>query len=345
MKTLANAFAAVVVLSLMLVPAALGQGTDVDVGTDKRAQTGMKFLTVSLDPRASAMGGAILAEPRGSSVSMFYNPASMARMANKFHANLGQTQYIVDIDYNSFGVAYKPAEGQYGVFGISLINVDYGDYYRTVRADNEQGFLELGTYSPTALAAGLGYARSFADRFSVGAHFKYVYQNLGSHATSRSDGGDLQYTDYDIGSLAVDFGILYETGFRSLTIAMNVRNFSQELSYVRENFEMPLEFQIGVSMDVVNLTGFNSDLHALKLGVDAARPRDYVEHLEFGLEYIFMDILSLRSGMQQAAEEQGLSLGAGLQYDIQGLGFSADYAYTDFGIFSNVNQLAVQLYF
>ena len=45
----------------------------------KLAQTGMKFLNVSLDARASAFGDAYTSLETKSS-AVFYNPASMARL-------------------------------------------------------------------------------------------------------------------------------------------------------------------------------------------------------------------------------------------------------------------------
>ena len=180
------------VLALTLAPAALGQQTvtpDTNVETEKRAQTGFKFLSTSIDARAAALGGALTAEIDGSSVSMFYNPASMAGMDGSFHANLSQLQFISDINYNIASVAYRPGGGNYGVFGLSLTAVDYGEFIGTIRANNEAGFIETGLFSPTALAVGVGYARSFSDRFSAGAHIKYAFQDFdGSFATSTTGG-------------------------------------------------------------------------------------------------------------------------------------------------------------
>src|SRR5690554_7066388 len=45
----------------------------------KLAQTGMKFLNMSVDARVSAFGDAVTSL-ENNSVSMFYNPASMARL-------------------------------------------------------------------------------------------------------------------------------------------------------------------------------------------------------------------------------------------------------------------------
>jgi len=329
---------------------------DTEVETEKRAQTGMKFLSTSVDARATAVGGAMTAEMEGSSTSLFYNPASMAGMPGSFHASASVLSFITDINYNVASVAYRPGGGNYGVVGLSVISVDYGDFIGTIRANNEQGFVETGTYSPTALAVGLGYARAFSDRFAAGAQVKYVYQNIGDDFVTTQDfdaqtggtfnsGAVTSTENYSKGTVAFDFGIVYHTGFRSLVIAMNARNFSQELSYVRERFELPLTFQIGMAFNLMDLTSMDPNTHALMLRVDAQRPRDFTEHVKFGLEYSFMQIAFLRAGFEQlgVSEEQGVSLGAGLRFNVQSIRFGADYAYTDFGLFGDVNRFGLQI--
>ncbi|MDE2731876.1 MAG: PorV/PorQ family protein [Bacteroidota bacterium] len=340
-------------LAILVLPAvAYGQSgltPDTDVTTQKRAQTGMKFLSTSVDARASALGSALTAEMVGSSSSMFYNPASMAFMPGRFHASAGMLSWIADISYNQASVAFRPGGStNYGVVGVSFVGVDYGDFIGTVRANNEAGFVETGSYTPSAMAVGLGYARSFGDRFSAGGNLKLVFQNLGDgFATSQNfETGVVATTEsYEANTVAYDFGIVYATGFESLVIGMSARNFAQELTYVRERFELPLTFQIGVSMDVVDLTSLDPDMHALQLHVDAQRPRDFSEHLRFGLEYTFMGIVSLRGGFEQAgvSEEQGLSAGAGLQYTFGGFDVGANYTFTDFGVFGSVSRIGIQV--
>lgn len=334
-------------LVLAFAPATYAQdvNAETEVETRKRAQTGMKFLSLSVDARSTAMGEAVTAETQGTSTAMFYNPASMAWMEGTFSASFGQSQFITDINYNVASIAYRPS-GNLGVFGLSLTSVDYGDFLQTVRADNEAGYLDLGTYSPTALAIGLGYARAFSDRFSAGIHLKYALQDLGTHVLQRNATGGFDTESYDVSTIAGDFGIVYQTGYKSLVIAMSVRNFSRELTYVRENFELPLTFQIGFRMNMMDFTSLDPSQHAFNLAVDAQRPRDFTEHFKVGGEYTFMNILSLRAGMAQAvSEEQGLSLGAGVKYNVDNIRFGADYAYTDFGIFGDVNRFAINVGF
>lgn len=349
MKRLITLFLMLAVV--VFVPQARGQEVpDVDeMETDKLAQTGFKFLSVSTDARAAAMGDAITARDDGSAISLFYNPASMAYLPGSFSLAASQTQWIAEIDYNSAAVAYAPMDGAWGVFGLSFVSVNYGDFIGTVRADNEQGYEEfsdigLANPSPTAFAVGLGYARALTDRFSVGGHIRYAKQDLDDAIQSRREGG-YNTVENSMSTYTFDLGVLYRTGFRSLTFAMDVRNFSRELQYVEENFELPLTFRIGVAMDLLDLSSMDPNVHSLRVGIDAERPRDFAENLKIGGEYVFMNTLALRAGYTFPTDEQGVSLGAGLQQNFSGIGFGADYAYTTFGVFDAVHRVALRLNF
>ena len=114
----------------------------------------MKFLSTPLDARAAGMADAQTALQLGAA-AMFYNPASMAQMDDKINVTAGHLQWIADITYNSAGVAFRPSDGRYGIVGLHMSAVDYGEFRETIIADNEDGFLSLGTYSPTSISAGI----------------------------------------------------------------------------------------------------------------------------------------------------------------------------------------------
>ena len=335
-------------VSLLLSTNAVYAQADLNVieNPKKLGQTGMQFLTVPVNPRAAALAGAMTATESGGSVSLFYNPATMTNLSGTADLSFAQSKWIADIDYNQAGAAFKPAGGRYGVIGLSFLSVDYGSIQETVRADNESGYLDIGTYQPTAMAIGLGYARSLTNIFDVGGQVKYVTQSLGQSPMSAEVDdatGDVEYVreGNSVNSLAFDFGVVYRTGFRSLVLAMDVRNFSQEITYRREEFELPLVFQIGVSMDVMDLTNLGRDMHGLVLYVDASHPRSYSEQLKLGAEYLLANTLALRAGYRYPTDEPEFNVGIGVQQKFGNLGFSFDYAYTQFGVFGNINRLGV----
>jgi hypothetical protein len=325
------------VLAAAVTPDALAQQTN----QDKRAQTGMKFLQVSADPRAAGMASAMTALEGGSSM-LFYNPAGMARLETNGDVMVGLAQWIADINYNFGSFAFRPFGGRYGVIGVSATWVDYGEMQETIRADNEDGFIDIGTFQPLAYSFGLGYAAAVSDVFSVGGQVKYVGQDLGSSIMNTN----LDRQDNRANVLAFDFGVLYKTGFRSLNFAVSARNFSPEVTFEEESFELPLTLLIGVSMDVLDLYPVGAPgMHSLLVGLEAANPRDFSEQIKLGGEYTFMNTFALRAGYAFPTDQEGISLGAGLRQQFAGLGFAADYAYTDFGIFSAVHRIAVKLSF
>lgn len=337
-----------VVLGLVVVFAAFAayaQSTEEGPSPDnierqKLAQTGMKFLSISVDPRAAAMGNAMTAV-EGSSVAMFYNPASMAGLDGNFQAMLGYNQWIADITYNSGAAAYAPGDGRYGVFGVSVMAVDYGELQETVRSNNKSGYRKTGSYSPSAAAIGVGYARALTNRFSIGGHLRLARQVLGSAPVSMDESEQVVRREYAQNAIVSDFGILYRTGFRSLIFAMSVRNFSKEYTYAEESFELPLTFQAGVSMDVTDFTDFNANTHSFLISLDTIRPRDYQQYVRAGGEYHFMEMFALRGGYSFPQDEEGLSLGAGIKVSPGNIDIGADYSYTEFGVFGSINRIAL----
>lgn len=310
----------------------------------KLAQTGMKFLSVPLDARASAMSGAFTAM-QDKSISLLFNPSTMAQMQGRADFALGQVKWIGDINYAFATAAFSPFRGKFGVFGISLLNVDYGMMNNTILADNEQGFLDLGEFNPTAYSIGFGYAKALSDRFSAGGQVKYVYQSLGGGVVGFHPDESPYTQNFEVDVFAFDFGVLYHTGFKSLSFGISVRNFSQEITYIKESFQLPMTFEMGLSMNILDLSSFSSENHKLLLAIDASHPRDYGEQLDMGLEYTFLNTVSLRAGYSSPTDEQGFCAGAGLQQSYKDFGLHIDYAYTDFGIFKEVHRFTFKFSF
>jgi hypothetical protein len=307
----------------------------------KLAQTGMKFLSVGTDPRATAIGEAMTAV-EGYSSSMFYNPAGMAWTNNFVDFSLGKNNWIADIKHTFGSVAFSPFHGDWGVIGLTLHSVDYGEMQETIRWDNEQGFLDIGTFKPTAFMIGIGYARALSDRFAVGGNVKYVTQSLGGGTIAASSSDNLNKVDNTTNVLAFDFGILYKTGFKSLNFGMTVRNFSREIRYQKESFQLPLIFRIGLSLDILDFFPVDKETHAFLLSADATHPRDYPEQINIGGEYVFMQTFALRGGYMLNNDEYGVTYGLGVHRLVGDFRLGIDYSYVPFGIFDGVHRFSFQ---
>ena len=331
----------VLLLQGLLVSALLSQA--------KLAQTGFNFLSVGTDARATGMGEAFTTI-EGSSTSLFYNPAGLAGFNSFIDLSMNQMKWIADIKYLSGAVIVSPLEGQYGTFGISFVNIGYGDFKFTRVAANEQGYEDIeGWPMPTAYAIGLGYGKALSNQFSVGGQVKYAHQTLGKSTVpvyrtyTDASGKVRQDTTYDVrdyavGALAFDFGTLYKTGLKSLAFGVAINNFSREIKYERESFQLPLSFRIGVSMNVFDLLPGVGENHTLFVSVDAAHPRSYPEYLNIGGEYVFSNTVALRVGYISNHPDYSLTAGLG----VQKFGVAIDYSFMPHKVFDSIQRLSVK---
>ena len=328
---------AIVVLGLF-IPAAHSQV--------KLAQTGFEFLDVGTDARATGMGEAFTTI-EGSSESMFYNPAGIATIRSFVDLGANQMNWISDIKYFSGSAAFAPDGGRYGVIGLSFIKVNYGEFNFTSVANNEQGYVDITGYpEPYAFAVGLAYGKELSEEFSVGGMVKYANQNLGNSLVPVYNQvmvdsvltTDTTYAikDYSLSVLAFDFGTIYKTGLKSLAFGMSISNFSSEIAYERESFQLPLTFKFGISMNLMDLVPSMADNNSFVVSIDAVHPRSYSEFLNIGGEYVFMNTLALRAGYVTKQDDYGLTVGIG----VHKFGFTFDYSFTPRKVFNNIQRFS-----
>ena len=319
------AMAALVALPLSALPAAPALAQK--VGT-----TSFQFLKVMPSARATGMGDAYGALADGAE-ALFWNPAGVA--GTRGHAvTATYIPYLVDTQVTSVG--YAVSMGNAGRVGVQLQSVDYGELAET-RTDR-LGFDPDGTYnpgltgstfSPTAFAVGVTYARNLTERFSTGITAKYVTESLYDGAYTGAGGT----FDTSAGAALFDIGIQYETGFRSLDIAMAVQNFGPEVAFVEEAFSAPLTFRLGAAADLVGADGIvrQDPTNRLTVAYDLHQPNDYDQQMQLGLEYTFADLVSLRTGYKLNYDVEGLTFGAGVNADLRGAQLGVDYSYGGMG--------------
>jgi hypothetical protein len=185
---------------------------------------------------------------------------------------------------------------------------------------------------------GISYAKMISQQFGVGAQIKYARQELGENSFM-SVGGDITNKENKADAIAFDFGTIYKTGIKSLAFGMSVKNFSKEIKYEEEGFQLPLLFTIGISANVFDFFDMPAIDQDLMLSIDWTHPRSHPEQIKIGAEYKFLDILSLRGGYVDGNDENDLSFGLGVEY----FGVEFDYAYTPFGVFDKVQRFTVCL--
>jgi len=335
MKKMITILVAGLLMGWLLASACLAQKNK------KLAQTSFQFLSVISDARAAAMAEAMTSLQIGSS-ALFFNPAGMANMTNFIDLTASTNQWIADITHNTFSLALSPARGKYGVFGFSLQSVDYGDFYGTrVDKTTDLGYVDTDIFELTSLAAGVGYAKQLTDRFSVGGQVRWVRQDLGESVipeiSTELDTSAVTVSN-ELSPLAFDFGTQFWTGFKSLVFGMSVRNFSKEIKYVEEGFQLPLVFNLGISMNLMDFMDDTPLNQSLYFSIDASHFRSHPEQIKFGFDYQVLNALSLRSGYITNNDESGFSCGIGVSY----FGLTFDYSYTPYGVFDKVQRMTAR---
>ena len=223
------------------------------------------------------------------------------------------------------------------VLSAQMISVNYGTLNATIRANNDNGYVDVGTFSPSGISAGVGLAATISDKFSVGGVVKYCYEDLGTAFTTDDfSEGEIVAIDATLGVPAFDIGTLFYPGYGDLRIGMTLTNFSQEKSYIAESFPLPLTFKLGAAVDVFQAIGWD-DNQQMTLYFDLIHPRDYTERIHLGLEYELNQMIALRTGYKVNYDDENFTLGVGLKHHIGHLGFQLDYAYNNFSTFNPVH--------
>lgn len=303
---------------------------------DKIAQTGMKWLSIPIGARGAALGNAYTAgTPEASSV--FWNPAATGLVSGT-QVFLNQTQWIADINITAASVSHEL--GNIGVLGVHYMNVDWGTFNRTQFSSNPDELYETaGTFEPADFAFGITYAKQVSDKFSFGANFRYLHEDLvgGLQGTF----ADAKSYDATIDVFAFDIGTLFYTGYKDLRFGMSAQNISAEQKYKYESFPLPLTFKFGLAMDLAKAYFLDENSkQSVTIFWDFIHPRDFSERMHFGLEYGYDQMVFLRGGYKTNYDEENLSLGAGVAVDISGYKLVVDYSYINFKNFDPVQMFS-----
>lgn len=335
-------------LRILLIGIAFVVQTGVVAAQSKIATTAAQFLGIAVGPRSAAMGGASVASI-SDATSIYWNPGAF-QQAGGSQIYFSNSEWLVGTDFRWFGLMLNL--GNENAIGLSLTQLDYGEEEVTT-VTSPEGTGER--WSAQDLSIGASYCRRLTDRFSMGGTFKYVEQRIWNEAAS---------------AFAFDLGLLFVTEFNGMRLGASMSNFGGDLtldgrdllqrveidpqnagsnkslvgSLKTDPWPMPLLFRVGVSMDLLK-----NDMARFTLNADALRPIDNEESLNIGGEVGWREMLFVRGGYKALFtkdQEEGLTLGAGLRYSAQGFGsIQVDYAYTQFGLFDNLNSIGLAIGF
>ncbi|HTY37711.1 MAG TPA: PorV/PorQ family protein [Bacteroidota bacterium] len=309
----------------------------------KKAQVGFRFLENPVS--AEVVGrGMIGVTTTLSANSVFWNPGELGWQTSTVDLEMNHTQGIADINYNAAAAGVRV--GNFGVIGFSLLTMDYGTFYGTRLAPNDQGYIETGTFSPSAYAVGVAFSQKISDRFSYGVHVKYVNQNLGDAyvAPTGSSLTDpnlaISTRQYAQNALAMDVGAYYDFLYNGIRFGACMQNISREIRYENEAFPMPFAISFGATVEPFKFF-MDNPTDEFILSFESRHPRDFNEKLKMGAEYHFFNTFIARVGYATNYDERGLSAGIGVRYTLGDFPLRVDYAYQAFGIFGAVHYISL----
>jgi long-subunit fatty acid transport protein len=336
----------ILILLSLILPHVFAQGFVSDVS--KKGTTAAPFLSIGQSARAIGMGSAFVGVANDVS-SIYWNPAGLTK-AQGVNVAFDHTLWIADIKYNYLAASYNL--GDMGTIGFSYTGSDIGEMNVTTITQPE-GTGE--TFSSTQAAFSLAYAIQLTENFSIGFSPKFIYENIWRMNAS---------------AFALDLGVQYVTPFDGAILAMSISNFGTSMqllgtsnlvlhdldpensgnngnipAYLETNsWALPLTFRVGVAYDPIH-----SEMHKLTVALDAMHPSDNYESINIGAEYTFNDFLFIRGGYKslflQDSEER-FSLGFGLKHELVGnVALKLDYAYQDFGRFSDIQKFTLSISF
>lgn len=302
----------VVAAALLVLPGILH--AQVKVGT-----AGANFLQIGVSPRAAGMGEAFLAVANDVSAT-YYNPGALS-LVNQRQLLLSHTEWPADIqcEYVAFAA---PAPGGAGVVGVSATLLHMDDMEVTTP------FYPNGTgqtFTARDMAIGVSYSRFLTDKFSFGITAKYI--RLYAH-------------DADASGWSADVGTHYDTGFKSLRIAMAVTNFGPDLKFIKEAFPLPINFNLGFAMDPLQ-----SGPHRMTVAFAGSHPSDNQERYTFGAEYWYAEMLALRAGYKIRYDDEDLSFGGGFRTSLGAVDAAIDYAYVPYAKLQDTHRLSLTIGF
>jgi hypothetical protein len=291
-------------LVLLLTPFSVQAQSDYGFDFEKTGSAGFQALKIGIGARESALGEAASSLTNDAN-AVFWNVGALPLISGPT-VYLTHNEWLVNSRVDAI-VAAVPVNSY--TFGLSVMNFGIESYEETTATDPE-GTGRL--VSAGDLMVGLAAAKRFTDRLTIGLQVKYVREQL----------------DQDVfNNVLFDVGTLYYTGFRQLRLAFTIQHFGASVNGLRESFRMPLLFRMSVGDDLVNAQAFR-----LSTSVELVHPTDNNEWVNWGIESVFLDMLSLRAGYRFQVDEGDFSLGAGLALQqIAIFQLHLDYAYVPYG--------------
>lgn len=303
-------------------------------GGDRAGTSGFQFLKIPVDARGAALSQSVVSNAFDAS-ALFWNPA-LAAQTDGFQAGLHHTRYFDGISLDYLAAHLTLPAGL--MLGGSLQSL------ATDAMDVTTEFQPFGTgqsFRYSSLALGLSLGQRLTDLFSYGVTAKWVRE---ATAGLNTDTGVL------------DLGIFYRVGDTGIQMAVMIRSFGLDgrprgelerlaLSgtVIENDFESvtpPTTFLMGFTYHPLR----NNPQNDIVLSFQLNNPNDNVENWNVGAEYVWNDLLHVRTGYRFGVDEYTApSAGVGIRLPLAGPDLRFDYGFSQLERLGAIHQVGVNL--
>lgn len=313
----------------------------------KVGSSAAQFLKIPIGAKAVSLGSTFTSIS-DDITAMYWNPAGLPQI-KKFTMGFTHIKWIGDMSHNFFGMLI-PIDGVNTV-GASVIQLASG------QIENTTILQPKGTgifFDARDLAVSISYARQVIEQVSIGITGKYINQRIWNSSAQ---------------TIAFDVGVLLKTGYNDINLGFTLQNFGPELKMsgsdlikeidldpnsatnpavesqlATQPFALPTSYRGSISLGLISNNGLLQIPNStLLLAADAFHSNDYPERYSVGAEYGFLKTFFVRGGYVFNTDEEGLSLGAGIDFNFGSTRVIFDYAFSEFGVFNSVHTFSVGL--
>ena len=210
--------------ALFLIILIAGTSTDSFAGNkDRSGQAGASELLINPWTRSSGWGGVSTANVCGLE-AMFGNVAGIA-FTQSTELIFSHTSWLKGSDVNLFSFGFTQKVSESGVFGMSVMSMNFGDIDITTNDHPEGG---IGTYSPSLMNFSLSYAKAFSNSIYAGVTLKIISESI---------------ADISAQGLAIDAGIQYVTGeLENIKFGIVLKNVGPTMKFSGDGFSLTGQF-------------------------------------------------------------------------------------------------------
>ena len=189
------------------------------------------FVNVEHSPRIEALGGSAIAV-FDHDVSLSQTTPSLLNLKMNNELVFTFTDYFADINLLSF--AYARTFKRFGVLGIALKAINYGDFER----NNSVGYNQ-GVFSANDQVLTLGMGKRLNDRLFIGLNINLLNAN---------------YDGYTSSALSSNISSTYFNAEKRFSATLLFKNIGRSLdSFAYDKESLPFDIQFAISKELAHL--------------------------------------------------------------------------------------------